>query len=143
MAGYYVNKDAGEICDLGVVFMRVLVEDQAGGAFALAEFRGDEGPWTIPHVHQRTSESFFVLDGTFDFECDGDAVTAGRGDYFLVPVGSPHMITAREGGGALLAIMAPAGLHEMFKALSRLPGDSLRDPVVRREISSRYDSVPV
>ncbi|WP_448618918.1 cupin domain-containing protein [Geodermatophilus sp. URMC 65] len=94
-------------------------------------------------MHQRTSESFFVLDGTFAFECDGDAVTAGRGDYFLVPVGSPHMITARRGGGTLLAIMAPAGLHEMFKALSRLPGDSLRDPVVRREISSRYDSVPV
>ena len=143
MAGYYVNKDAGEICDLGVISMRVLVEDQAGGAFALAEFRGGEGPWTIPHVHQRTSESFFVLDGTFDFECDGEAVTAGRGDYFLVPVGSPHMITARRGGGTLLAIMAPAGLHGMFKALPRPPGDSLRDPVVRREISSRYDSVPV
>lgn len=143
MAGYYVSKDAGEICDLGVASMRVLVEDQADGAFALVEFRGAEGPWTIPHVHERTSESFFVLDGTFDFECDGEAVTAGPGDYFLVPVGSPHMITARPGGGVLLAIMAPAGLHEMFKALSRLPGDSLRDPVVRREIGLRYDSVPV
>ena len=32
VAGYYVNKDAGEICDLGVISMRVLVEDQAGGA---------------------------------------------------------------------------------------------------------------
>ena len=143
MAGYYVSKDGGEIYDLGVISMRVLVEDQSGGAFALVEFRGDEGPWTIPHVHTRTSESFFVLDGTFEFECDGETVTAGAGDYLLVPVSSPHMITARPGGGALLALMAPAGLHEMFKALSRLPSDSLRDPVVRREIAARFDSIPV
>ena len=133
MAAYYVSKDAGETCDLGVASMRVLVEDQAGGAFALVEFRGDEGPWTIPHVHERTSESFFVLDGTFDFTCDGDAVTAGRGDYILIPVGSPHMITARQGGGALLSIIAPAGLQEMFKAVRKLSAARLRNPIVRRE----------
>jgi mannose-6-phosphate isomerase-like protein (cupin superfamily) len=143
MTGYHVRKDAGEICLLGVISMRVLVDDQADGAFALVEFRGGEGPWTLPHVHERTSESFFVLDGDFDFECDGEPIAAGAGDYVLIPVGSAHMITARPGGGTLLSIMAPAGLHEMFRALGRLPGDSLRDPVVRREISARYDSVPV
>lgn len=143
MAGYYVSKKAGQTYDLGVISMRVLVNDEAGGAFALVEFSGAEGPWTIPHVHQRTSESFFVVDGTFDFECGGESVTAQRGDYFLVPVGSPHMITARQGGGTLLSIMAPAGLHQMFKALSKLPAGSLRDPAARREIAKDYDSVPV
>ncbi len=124
--------------------MRVLVEHEAGDAFALVEFSGAEGPWTIPHVHRWTSESFFVLDGTFDFVCGGgDRVTARSGDYFLVPVGSPHMITAGHGGGTLLSIMAPAGLQEMFKALSQLPVGSLRDPDTRRDMAQNYDSSPV
>ena len=143
MTAHYVDKDSGETYDLGVISMRVLVEDQAGGAFALVEFSGGEGPWTIPHVHQRTSESFFVLDGSFDFECDGQAIPASGGDYLLIPAGSAHMITAREGGGTLLSIMAPAGLHRMFMALSELPADSLRDPAIRREIAKDYDSVPL
>jgi len=142
MAGHYVSRNAGETYDLGVISMRVLVEDEAGGAFGLAEFRGGEGPWTIPHVHERTSESFFVLDGVFDFVCDGQPVTADRGDYILIPMGSPHMITARAGGGTLLSIVAPAGLQEMFKALSRLPADSLRDPAARREMAEHFDSTP-
>ena len=143
MAGHYVSRASGQICDLGVITMRVLVEDESGGAFALVEFRGGDGPWTIPHVHEHTSESFFVLEGTFEFECAGERVTAQAGDYFLVPVGSPHMITAGRGGGSLLSIMAPAGLQQMFQALSRLPAGSLRDPVVRSEIAKDYDSVPV
>jgi mannose-6-phosphate isomerase-like protein (cupin superfamily) len=143
VTGHYVSKASGQICDLGVITMRVLVEDEAGGAFALVEFRGGEGPWTIPHVHEHTSESFFVQQGVFDFECGGERVTAQTGDYFLVPVGNPHMITAAPGGGTLLSIMAPAGLQEMFMALSRLPAGSLRDPVARREIAKDYDSVPV
>jgi hypothetical protein len=53
------------------------------------------------------------------------------------------MITARPGGGSLLAIVAPAGLQEMFKAISRLPADSLRDPAARREIAKDFDSTPV
>ncbi len=143
MAGHFVSRNAGETCDLGVISMRVLVDQQAEGAFGLVEFRGAAGPWTIPHVHERTSESFYVLDGTFEFVCDGQPVTAGPGDYILIPTGTAHMITARNGGGTLLSIFAPAGLQEMFKALSRLPEDSLRDPVARREISKHYDSKPV
>ena len=143
MAGHYVSRTSGETYDLGVASMRVLVEEEAGGAFGLAEFRGAEGPWTIPHIHERTSESFFVLDGVFDFVCDGQPVTAERGDYILIPVGSSHMITARPGGGTLLAIVAPAGLQEMFKAISRLPADSLRDPATRRQLAKDFDSRPV
>lgn len=143
MTGHFVRKDDGETWDLGVITMRVLVDEQSGGAFALVEFSGQEGPWTIPHIHERTTESFFVLDGTFDFVCAGKSVTARPGDFILITIGSSHMITAHEGGGTLLSIMAPAGLQEMFKQLSQLPADSLRDPIARREIARNYDSVPL
>jgi quercetin dioxygenase-like cupin family protein len=143
MNGYFVNKDAGEAYDMGVISMRVLVDDQADGVFGLVEFRGKEGPWTIPHRHDHTTESFYVLQGSFDFVCGDRTETAGPGDYILIPVGSPHMITAHDGGGALLSIFAPAGLQEMFKALSKLPEGSLRDPAARHEIAKKFDSIPV
>jgi quercetin dioxygenase-like cupin family protein len=96
-------------------------------------------------MHERTSKSFYVLEpaGSFDFVCDGQDVTSGPGDYLLIPIRSPHMISAHQGGGTLLSIFAPAGLQDMFKALSQFPRDSLRDPAARREISKNFDSVPL
>lgn len=143
MTTHFVRKNAGQVYDLGTITMRVLVDHQSGGAFGLVEFHGREGPWTIPHRHEHTSESFYVLEGTFDFACGEQTVTAHPGDYILIPVGSPHMITAHDGGGTLLSFFAPAGLQEMFKALSQLPAGSLRDPAARREIAKNYDSIPV
>jgi mannose-6-phosphate isomerase-like protein (cupin superfamily) len=142
--GHLVGRDDGEVYDLGIATMRVLADAQASdGALAVLEFRGGAGPWTVPHAHHHIEESFYVLAGTFDFLCGGAEITAHQGDYLLVPRGTPHMITAHEGGGTLLGINAPAGLEEMFKALSRLGADSIRDPATRREISKNFDSVPV
>lgn len=142
--GQLVGSGTGEVCDLGVITMRVLADGTAtDGACAVLEFRGTEGAWTVPHVHRAMAESFYVLEGTFDFTCDGEQVVAHAGDFVLVPRGTPHMITARAEGGALLGIVAPAGLEDMFRELSTLAGDSIRDPAARRAISQRYDSVPV
>jgi len=53
----------GDALDLGIVRLRLLaVAEQTNGAFAVAEFSGEEGPWTVPHVHQHTEESFYVLE---------------------------------------------------------------------------------
>jgi hypothetical protein len=50
---------------------------------------------------------------------------------------------AEAGGGRFLTLWTPSGLEQMFVELSRLSPDALRDPDVRRAISSRFDSVPV
>ncbi len=142
--GHFVGRTGGEVCDLGVITMRVLADaGVSNGSFAVLEFRGAEGPWTIPHAHHKMEESFYVLQGSFDFTCGSDEITAHLGDYLLVPRGTTHMITARAGGGALLSVNSPAGLEEMFREVSRLPADSLRNPDARRLISARFDSVPV
>jgi len=141
---HLVSRDEGEVCDLGIVKMRVLADAKASnGTLAVLEFRGGEGPWTIPHAHHKMEESFYVLEGTFDFVCGSDEITARKGDYLLVPRGTAHMITAHQGGGTLLGINAPAGLEDMFRELSQLAADSMRDPGIRREISQKFDSVPV
>ena len=57
----------GRTTDLGVVRFRLIAGGEpTRGAFSLAEFSGDEGPWTVPHVHREMEESFYVLDGTHE-----------------------------------------------------------------------------
>jgi quercetin dioxygenase-like cupin family protein len=129
--------------DLGIVTVRLLATaEQTSGAFAVGEFSGGEGPWTVPHVHQHTEESFYVLDGAFTFTLDTHETEARPGSFILVPRGTRHVLRAAPGGGRLLTLWVPGGLEEMFVELSRMPPGSLRDPEARKAISARFDSVP-
>ncbi|MBI4259728.1 MAG: cupin domain-containing protein [Actinobacteria bacterium] len=144
MSGYFLDQGQGEVADLGVISMRLLVSKaETRGAFAAAEFRGAEGQWTVPHVHRGLEESFYVLEGTFTFTYRDRDVEAKQGAFVMVPRGTPHVISAGPGGGALLTLWAPGGLEEMFLELGRLPADSITNPEVRAEIANRHDSVPV
>jgi quercetin dioxygenase-like cupin family protein len=132
-----------ETLDLGIVTVRLLATaEQTNGAFAVGEFSGGEGPWTVPHVHQHTEESFYVLNGAFTFTLDTDETEARPGSFILVPRGTRHVLRAAPGGGRLLTVWVPGGLEAMFVELSRMPPGSLRDPEARKAISARFDSVP-
>ncbi len=144
MDGYFLDRAQGEMADLGAVSMRLIVSKaQTNGALAVAEFRGSEGPWTVLHVHRLMEESFYVLGGTFTFTCGDRKMEATKGSFLMVPRGTPHLMRAGPGGGALLTLFSPGGLEEMFLELGRLPADSITDPGVRAEIAQHHDSIPV
>lgn len=143
-APYFLPAGAGEIAALGNVDMRVVADSATtGGGFAVVEFRGGEGPWTVPHRHERMEESFYVLDGTFEFSLGDRVVRAEPGAFVLVPRGTAHSMTAGEGGGAFVTVFSPGGLEQMFRELAALGPGALRDPSVRREVAGRHDSIPV
>jgi quercetin dioxygenase-like cupin family protein len=129
---------------LGIIDMRLLATaGQTDGAFAMAEFSGREGPWTVPHIHRTSLEAFFVLDGRFTFTLAKENFETGPGQFVLIPRGKPHLLRAETDGSRLLTVWTPGGLEQMFVELSRLSPDALRDPVARRAISARFDSIPV
>lgn len=141
---HIVHPGEGPTADLGIARMRVLAAGNTGdGAFTLVEFAGGEGPWTVPHVHRRMEESFFILEGSFMFTVGAQRISAVTGSYILVPRGTPHVLSAGAGGGRLLTLMVPGGLEEMFFELAQLPPDSITNAEVRGAISAKYDSVPV
>ncbi len=141
---HVVTKDAGRTVDLGVARMRVLADDAVTPTFSLTEFAGEaEGAWTVPHLHHGFEESFFVLEGEFTFTVGGEPVVAGAGTYVLVPKDTAHTITAGRGGGRFLTLMVPGGLEKMFLELGELPPNAVTDPVARKAVSARYDSIPV
>lgn len=129
---------------LGVVDFRILAAtDRTDGAFALGEFAGAEGAWTVPHIHANSLEGFYILDGRFTFTLGEEDFEASPGAFVLIPRNTRHLMRAEAGGGRFLTLWAPGGLEQMFVELSRLSPDALRDPNVRRTISARFDSIPV
>jgi quercetin dioxygenase-like cupin family protein len=75
----------------------------------------------VPHVHEKSEESFYVLDGTFTFTLAEEDVEVRPGAFILVPRGVPHEMRAGAGGGRLLTLWTPGGLEAMFVELSRDP----------------------
>lgn len=140
-----VHPGEGPTADLGIAQMRVLAAGDAltDHAFTLVEFTGQEGPWTVPHVHRAMEESFFVLEGEFVFTVAEETIEAHAGSYVLVPHGTSHVLSARRGGGRLLTLMVPGGLEAMFFELAQLPPHSITNAEARAAISAKYDSIPV
>jgi quercetin dioxygenase-like cupin family protein len=132
----------GELARMGVADMRLLLDGSASnGALAVAEFTGKAGTWTVPHLHRETDETFYVLDGTFTFTCDGEDLVATAGSLLHIPRGTTHVFTA-ETDGALLLLWTPGGLEQMFLELGRSSA-VLTDPAARAAVARRYDSIPV
>ena len=105
-----------------------VVGEDTGGAFTVAELTAGPELGPPPHIHRNADESFYILEGTFDFSLAGQAFSAGAGAFVYLPKGVVH--THRAGAGApakAVVIQSPAGV-ERFIAEAGKPAT---DPSVR------------
>jgi uncharacterized cupin superfamily protein len=71
---------------------------------------------------------FYLLSGTAEFRCDGQAFQAGPGDFVLLPVGLPHtFIVGASEPLRVLQITTPSGF-EHFAAEAGEPARQRRLP---------------
>lgn len=112
------------------------------GTFSLTETTLPPGfPGPVPHVHERTLDSFYVLDGTLTVRLGDREVEAGPGSFAIVPPGNVHTFANRTGAPVrMLNLMAPGGFEQYLKEVSAAaaPGE-LPDQTVMAKIASRYD----
>jgi mannose-6-phosphate isomerase-like protein (cupin superfamily) len=85
----------------------------------LARFAGEH----VWHVHLETDEFFLVLDGEIDIalrEADGErVVTLARGSVFVVPRGTFHKPSSKEGASVLL--VEPTGTLSVGERHDEVP----------------------
>lgn len=80
--------------------------------------RGAEGMGPPPHRHP-WSESFYVLEGSVVFTCDGVTQVAGPGAFVHSSAGSLHGFRYGPGGGAILEFTGPGSRSAaMFAEIS-------------------------
>ncbi|MCM4081855.1 cupin domain-containing protein [Paractinoplanes hotanensis] len=115
------------------------------GRLTVAEFVNPPGFAPPLHRHQVEDEMFYILAGTARFQCAGEELHAGPGDFVLLPVGVPHtfMVGTDEPLRAL-QITTPAGFEDFAAEAGspalerRLPGPALIDPAALGHAASRH-----
>ena len=93
-----------------------VVGSDTGGAFTVAELTAGPEMGPPPHIHRNNDETFYVLEGTFDFSLAGRPFSAGAGAFVYLPKGVVHTHSA--GGGAparALVMQTPAGVERFIE----------------------------
>ena len=94
-----------------------------------------------PHLHKRSSELFFILDGSAQLLAGADVLTLQAGDLAVVPPAMAHAFAAPPGATADLLIVITPGVDrfEYFRLLARLAqGQSTRDDLLAGQ--ERFDN---
>ncbi|HUZ53722.1 MAG TPA: cupin domain-containing protein [Streptosporangiaceae bacterium] len=101
---------------------------QTRGQLTIAEFVNPAGFAPPVHRHLAEDEMFYLLSGTAEFRCDGEAFGAGPGDFVLLPVGLPHTFAVGpEEPLRVLQITTPSGFED-FAAEAGEPARERRLP---------------
>jgi quercetin dioxygenase-like cupin family protein len=98
----------------GSSFELKLAGEQAGGEWAVVEWRlraGDEPPL---HTHTREDETLYVLEGTITAYVGDQRIDVEAGSYAALPKDVPHGLTVRGDEASLLVTVEPAGAEYFF-----------------------------
>ena len=95
--------------------VRYKTSEQTGGAYSLFEVTTQTGIGPPPHVQHREEESFYVLEGVYEFVVEGHSFRAGAGSLVYMPKGTLHAHkNVGEGLARMLMSQTPGGLCEHF-----------------------------
>jgi mannose-6-phosphate isomerase-like protein (cupin superfamily) len=81
--------------------------------FSVAEALVEAGQVTEAHVHRKSQEIYYILEGSGTMRLGEEALTVCTGDAVLIPPGNPHNIQ-NTGAGELriLCICCPPYSHD-------------------------------
>ena len=72
------------------------------------------------HRHSREDESFYVMEGDFVFEIDGEKIPASSGCTLFAPRGTAHTFqNVGKTSGRVLVVVQPAGLDVFFDEVAQ------------------------
>ena len=73
----------------------------------------------VPHRHRDEDETIHIIEGTYEFQCDGESRPLGPGDTVHVPRGTAHAIrNTGDTAGRRVLVFHPAGIERFFRAAS-------------------------
>ncbi|HEX5720138.1 MAG TPA: cupin domain-containing protein [Thermoanaerobaculia bacterium] len=104
--------------------------EQTGGAYSLFEIASPPGGGPPPHIQHREDESFYLLEGEYEFLVEGRSFRVDAGSLIYVPRGTLHAHkNVGEETGRLLLSQTPGGLHErFFEEIGEPAEDNSRPP---------------
>jgi mannose-6-phosphate isomerase-like protein (cupin superfamily) len=117
--------------------------DQTSGAFSTVVYLMRPGMFVPPHLHEKTDEVAFVLEGELGAMVAEEEFNASPGAFVVRPRGVPHALwNITDRPVRFLDIYTPAGMEAVFEDLARLMSSSERPTVEQTlEVGSRHDTI--
>ena len=120
------TRGAGPLNILGdQVWIKLAGVDCAGGLSIMEDVTPPQAGPPL-HRHSREDEWFYVLEGDYLFEVDGNQMTVGPGHSLFAPRGTAH--TFQNIGprpGRMIVLGQPAGMDVFFTELAAATKDML------------------
>jgi len=134
------DRIGGALNALGVETSVKISSNDSGGAYSMMEasYAPNSGPPL--HLHNREDECWYILEGNFVFDIDGERVHAGPGDTVFGPRGIRHTLqNIGSTQGKTLVTVVPGGLDKFFQELSAtVPPGTPPDPAAIQPIFIKY-----
>ncbi len=92
------------------------------------------------HMHPNGSETFYIIEGDYEFILDGKVIKGKAGDVIFIPKGIPHRFTVGQKGGHALVI-SPPELEFYFFKVSELLGKGEVSYETESNIGEQYGQV--
>ena len=129
---------------LGASTMNLKLAGGASGAVAFYEYVSEPGVTGPPqHVHHGHDETFYVVDGTYEFTLGADCARLSRGAFLSVPIGTPHTFcNVGDDLGRIVGTFNPAKFANYFRELAEIIGDTGAAPArdTWADLYRRYDT---
>jgi quercetin dioxygenase-like cupin family protein len=111
-----------------------------GGAFVVFEARTRPLQGPPLHRHPEQDEWWYILEGEFRFEVDGQEIDARSGDTVFAPRGSRHTFqNVGAATGRTLTTVVPGGLDVFFEELEMAaPRGTVPDPAQMLPIFEKH-----
>jgi carboxymethylenebutenolidase len=101
---------------------------ETGGRYDLVEGWFPAGAKVPQHLHRRSSEQIYVLDGEFTVWCGGCKAVLRPGEDLVIPAASAHALSVSGiGPGRALIVTAPSGFARLITEAGT-PDDERRVP---------------
>jgi uncharacterized cupin superfamily protein len=111
---------------LGESTMCLKLAEGASSAVAFYEYLSEPGVAGPPqHVHHGHNETFYVVDGIYEFAIAGDRTLLSRGAFLSVPSGTPHTFCNKgDDLGRIVGTFNPGKFANYFRELAEIITDT-------------------
>ena len=116
--------------------------DDTNQTFEVVEENCKPGFQSRAHYHIKAFETFYVFEGSVDFQVGDRLFHATKGSCVHIPPGVPHQATSKE-GVRMLMIYSPAGTEGMFADMHALTKDQLMNAELTKKIALEHDTVMI
>ena len=124
----------------GAIFTIKVLTSETNGSYTILDVIHPPNVGPASHMHPKGSETFYIIEGDYEFILNEEPLTGKPGDVIFVPKGTPHrFVVGYKGGHAL--VISPPELEFYFFKVSELLDKGGVSHMTESNIAKQYGQV--